>query len=73
MIHLTIDDFRSKAMNDEALLNKFFERVGVIVSTSPEGEWDALISQAFPESLAWDGYVGSIVEMLCGGDVRQVS
>ena len=60
-------------MNDEDLLNKFFERVEEIVSGSPEGEWDALIRRAFPESLVWDGYVASIVEALCGGDVRQAA
>ncbi len=59
-------------MNDENLLNKFFERVEEIVSSSPEGEWDTLIDRAFPESLVWDGHVQSMVEMLCGGDVKQV-
>lgn len=59
-------------MNDEDLLNKFFDRVEEIVSGSPESERDALIRSAFPESLVWDGYVGSMVEMLCGGDVVEV-
>lgn len=58
-------------MNDDGLLNKFFERVEEIVSSRPEGEWDELIRRAFPESLVWDGYVASIVEALCGGDVKE--
>ena len=57
-------------MNDDSLLNQFFERVDDIVSSSPEGEWDTLIRRAFPESLVWDGYVASTVEALCGGDAR---
>jgi len=60
-------------MNNEDLLNKFFERVEEIVSNSPEGEWDGLIRDAFPADLPWDGYVASIVEALCGGDVRQAA
>ena len=60
-------------MNDEDLLNKFFERVNEIVTTSPEGEWNALIRRAFPASLAWDGYVASVVEVICGGDVQEVA
>jgi hypothetical protein len=58
-------------MNDEDLLNKFFERVEEIVASSPEREWDALIRRACPDSLEWDGYVSSVVEALCGGDVRE--
>ncbi|MBL0307670.1 MAG: hypothetical protein IPQ25_17070 [Chitinophagaceae bacterium] len=60
-------------MNDEDLLNKFFERVEEIVSSQPEGKWDELIRRAFPGSMVWDGYVASMVEVLCGGDVQQVS
>ena len=60
-------------MNNEELLNTFFDRVEEIVSGRPEAEWDALIRQAFPASLQWDGYVGSMVEMLCGGDVQEVA
>lgn len=60
-------------MNDDNLLNQFFERVDEIVASSPEGERDTLIRRAFPESLVWDGYVSSVVEALCGGDIREVS
>lgn len=60
-------------MSDDELLNTFFERVEEIVSSQPEGEWDALIRRAFPATLAWDGYVASIVEALCGGDVREAA
>jgi hypothetical protein len=60
-------------MNDDELLNTFFERVDEIVSSQPEGEWDALIRRAFPASLQWDGYVSATVEALCGGDVREVA
>lgn len=60
-------------MNEEYLLNQFFERVEEIVSSQPEGEWDVLIRRAFPASLAWDGYVASTVEALCGGDVLEVA
>ena len=60
-------------MSDEDLLNQFFERVEEIVSSQPEGEWSAAIRRAFPASLAWDGYVASTVEALCGGDVRQAA
>lgn len=56
-------------MNDDDTLNAFFERVEMIVSSRPNGEWDALIRDAFPASLVWDGYVASVVEVLCGGDV----
>ena len=59
-------------MNDDELLNTFFDRVEEIVAGRPEAEWDTLIRQAF-RHLLWDGYVGSMVEMLCGGDVRCVS
>lgn len=58
-------------MNDEDLLNTFFERVEEIVSSHPESEWDELIGRAFPDTLVWDGYIASMVEALCGGDVRQ--
>ena len=61
-----------EAMNDDELLNTFFERVEEIVSSHPEGEWSALIRRAFPASLQWDGYVASTVEALCGGDARHV-
>lgn len=60
-------------MNDDELLNTFFDRVEEIVAGRPEGERDTLIRQAFPASLQWDGYVGSMVEMLCGGDVQEVA
>jgi hypothetical protein len=59
--------------NDEDLLSAFFARVEYIVANHPEGEWGDLIRRAFPESLEWDGYVGSMVEMLCGGDVKEVA
>ena len=59
-----------EAMNDDELLNTFFDRVEEIVSSQPDSEWDTLIRQAFPASLQWDGYVGSMVEILCGGDAR---
>lgn len=60
-------------MNDEDLLNQFFDRVEEVVSGRPKDEWDALIRRAFPASLVWDGYVASTVEALCGGDVEQVA
>ena len=59
-------------MNDEDLLNVFFERVEEIAAGCPESEWGALIRSAFPESLIWDSYVASMVEVLCGGDVFEV-
>lgn len=59
-------------MNDEDLLNAFFGEVEKIVSSLPKGEWSDAITRAFPENLEWDGYVGSVVEMLCGGDVEEV-
>jgi hypothetical protein len=60
-------------MNDEDLLNQFFGRVEEIVSGRPKVEWDTLIRSEFPASLVWDGYVASMVEALCGGDVEQVA
>lgn len=60
-------------MNDDELLNAFFARVEEIVATRPEGERDELIRRAFPSSLQWDGYVGAMVEVLCGGDVQEVA
>ena len=60
-------------MNDEELLNTFFERVEEIVSSQPEGEWSTLIRRAFPASLQWDGYVAATVEALCGGDVQEAA
>jgi len=60
-------------MNDDELLNTFFERVEEIVSSQPEGEWSTLIRRAFPASLQWDGYVAATVEALCGGDVREAA
>ncbi len=60
-------------MNDDELLNTFFERVEEIVSSQPEGEWSTLIRRDFPASLQWDGYVASTVEALCGGDVREAA
>lgn len=60
-------------MNDEELLNLFFQRVEEIVSSEPRSAWDTLIRQAFPPSLEWDGYVGSVAEVLCGGDVEEIA